>query len=142
MQQDIDTLTAARNAAFSAWQACPEKGKAAKAAKARLEAELAAASRALTAAKRAAAEAAAPAPAVSATEALRAIADAGGKAVSPAAAREKARAQAMRVIRSAWAWPRCGEGFPAISAEVAAEAWAIDAYGSVDGAMEAGGVFS
>lgn len=57
-------------------------------------------------------------------------------------AAEKAERAALSAIRRAHAWPRCGQGFPATSAEKRAVAWAVKAHGSIDAAMAAQGVFS
>lgn len=55
---------------------------------------------------------------------------------------EKAERAAMSAIRSAYAWPRCGQGFPATAAEHRAAAWAKKAHGSIDAAMTAMEVYS
>lgn len=116
MQNTISVLEAARAAAFAAWQAAPEKGRGAKAEKARLEAALAAANRALVEAKRAAS-----APAAGVSAAMDA-------ALAARAAREKAAAAeaALQRAEALWdaaqEWPRCGRQWPATPAEVRADA--------------------
>lgn len=112
---DLAALEAARAAAFAAWQAAPEKGRGARAEKARLEAELAAANRAVAAAKKAAA-----APAADVSAAVDA-------ALAARAAREKTAGKEDAVRRAAalWSaaqeWPRCGQQWPATPAEERAE---------------------
>ena len=57
-------------------------------------------------------------------------------------AAEKAASGAVSAIRRAFAYPRCGDGFPATAAEKRAAAWAVKAHGSIDAALAAEGVFS
>lgn len=54
----------------------------------------------------------------------------------------RAARQNLRVIRQAYAWPRCGQDFPAGAAEKTANAWAIQAHGSLEAAMSKHGVYS
>lgn len=115
--KSISALEAERAAAFAAWQSAPEKGRGAKAEKARLEVALAAATRALVQARRAAAST--PVAGVSAAidSALAARA-----AREKAAAAEAALQRAEALWDAAQEWPRCGQQWPATPAEVRADA--------------------
>ena len=115
MTTAIETLTAARAAAFAEWQALPDGGsKAAKAVKAAAAEKLAAANRALVAAKRAAA----PAEPVADVDAALAA-----RAQRMAAAEQATAVQAAaRRLMAAAEYPRCMQGWPATAAERAADA--------------------
>jgi len=101
--------------AHAAWASCPDKNRA---EKARLEAELAAATRAVADAKRAAQ----PAP-------TKAAVDAAINAAIEASARAEAAIKrgadldrAAALYRRAQEYPRCGEGWPYPGREEAADA--------------------
>lgn len=128
----LETLIAAQRAAHAAWTACPDKRRA---DKARLAAELDAATKAVAAAKRAAA----PAPTATAGNAalVRECIDgclskqaAEGDAIDRALARQartraemdlRTRVQRALYLRSmANEWPRCGEAWGGYPGEQAA----------------------
>ena len=52
------------------------------------------------------------------------------------------RVHAIRAIRAAYEWPRCGDGFPSSGAEWAAARWAEAQYGSLEAALAANDVYS
>lgn len=138
----IAKLTSDRDAAFAAWKAAPERTKAERAEKARLADALTVASKALQAAKRAAEEAAQDGQ-PTASERLSAwVGEHGDRAISRQAQAIRDEKRHGAVIRRAYAWPRCGEGFPASDAEAQAQAWAIERYTSLDNALEAMEIFS
>ena len=138
----IAKLTSDRDAAFAAWKAAPERTKAERAEKARLADALTVASKALQAAQRAAEEAAQDGQ-PTASERLSAwVGEHGDRAISRQAQAIRDEKRHGAVIRRAYAWPRCGEGFPASDAEAQAQAWAIERYTSLDNALEAMEIFS
>ena len=104
---DLDNLKAAQAAAFAAWNACPASKKA---EKARLEAALSCAARAVTAAKKAA-------------EPVIDLGAVTASAVAAQAARQAESALRLSVRRALQAksmandWPRCGQNWPITDAE-------------------------
>lgn len=126
---NIEHLMAGKLAAHAAWKAAPSAGT---------EEALRVASAAYHAAKRAA---------QAAEEAAKKAADEPARQARVAARMaEIETVKAMnthgRVIARAYAWPRCGEGFPATAAEKAAKSWAVEKYGSLQAAMAAMEVYS
>lgn len=115
--------------AHAAWKASPSAGT---------EEALRAASAAFHAAKRAAEEAAAAAKKAADEPARQARVAARMAEIETV----KAMNTHGRVIARAYAWPRCGEGFPATAAEKAAKSWAVEKYGSLQAAMAAMEVYS
>jgi len=110
--KNLEALKSAQAAAFAAWKACPASRKG---EKARLEAELSAAGRAVTAAKNAAK------PVIDLT-ALHAAAIAAQEARQAEAALRQSIGAAVRKLADAQEWPRCGQDWPINSGERAAQA--------------------
>lgn len=108
---DLTALQSAQAAAFAAWKACPASRKA---DKARLESELAAAGRAVTAAKKAAE------PVID-LSAMVAAAVAKQSARDAEMARLAAMTDAIGQWEAAQEWPRCGQNFGQYRGETAAE---------------------
>lgn len=123
----IAALDKARRKAHEAWVAAgsPDKGE--------LRDALDAAAKAYAAARRA------DKPAVKVDDSrIDEILNARAKRI----AENKRERSAISAIRQAFAWPRCGEGFPATRAEEEAQKWALEKFGSLDAAMADNWIFS
>ena len=112
---DLTTLKTAQAAAFAAWKACPDKDRA---EKARLAAELGAATKAVAAAKKAAE------PAAPIVDRAAALADWNEKQAAKAAENDLRNRvwSAVVAYNKAQEWPRCGQRWGKYAGEAAAEA--------------------